>query len=108
MSTPEFASYFVGWTEPWEYASAEMTQSRLARVGFHDVQATIEESPVTFVDADAFRSFITTVVMRAFLARLPTGDLRNAFLDRIVALAAGDSPAFTLDYWRLNMSAKRR
>ena len=107
MSTPDFAPYFVGWQEPWEYASAEVTRSRLARAGFHDVQAEIEESPVTFANADAFRSFITTVVMRAFLARLPTDDLRSAFLDRIVALAAGDSPPFTLDYWRLNMSATR-
>jgi trans-aconitate methyltransferase len=104
---PEFAPHFAGWSDPWEYASAEVTRVRLARAGFHDIHADIEESPVTFADADAFRAFITTVVMRSFLARLSTEELWSAFLDRIVAQAANDSPAFTLDYWRLNMSATR-
>jgi trans-aconitate 2-methyltransferase len=107
MSAPEFSSHFVSWQEPWEYASAEATRERLMRAGFRDVHAAVEESPVTFADADAFRAFISTVVMRPFLARLPAGELRDAFLDRIVAHAAADSPAFTLDYWRLNLSAVR-
>lgn len=107
MLTPDFASRFVGWEEPWEFATAEITRERLARAGFHDVRTDIEETPFTFADADAFRTFITTVVMRPFLACLTTEELRNAFLDRIVAQAERDSPAFTLDYWRLNMSATR-
>jgi trans-aconitate methyltransferase len=108
MLTRDFARYFVGWEEPWEFATAEVTRERLIRAGFHDVHTDIEETPFTFTDADSFRTFITTVVMRPFLARLPTDALRDAFLDRIVAEAAGDSPAFTLDYWRLNKSATRR
>lgn len=103
----EFAPYFGDWKDPWEYASAEITSDRLARAGFRDIQTNVEESPVTFRDAEEFRAFITTVVMRTFLAKLPTDALKDAFLDRIVEQAATDSPAFTLDYWRLNISAIR-
>jgi hypothetical protein len=39
------------------------------------------------------------------LARLPTPDLRRDFLDPLVDAAASDEPPFTLDYWRLNISA---
>jgi hypothetical protein len=30
------------------------------------------------------------------------------FIDRLTALAGNDDPPFTLDYWRLNMSARKR
>lgn len=107
MTTAEFAPFFDDWQEPWEFADADVTRRRLERAGFRDVHTNVEGSPVVFPDADSFRTFITTVVMRPFLARLTDPTARDAFLDRIVERASGDSPAFTLDYWRLTMSARR-
>jgi len=31
----------------------------------------------------------------------------EAFIDRVTTLAAQDDPPFTLDYWRLNMQARK-
>jgi hypothetical protein len=44
------------------------------------------------------------VIYRAHLALLPD-ELRGRFIDAVTARAAAESPAFTLDYWRLNMTA---
>ena len=33
--------------------------------------------------------------------------LKQAFIDRVTALAAAEPVPFTLDYWRLNISARR-
>jgi trans-aconitate 2-methyltransferase len=107
MATPAFAPFFADWREPWEFASADVTRERLERAGFREVRTELEEAPIRFADSSAFRTFVTTVVLRPFLARLPDSEVRGAFVDRIVELAASDAPAFTLDYWRLNMSAAR-
>jgi hypothetical protein len=58
-------------------------------------------------DADEFRAFITTVVIRDQLARLPDQALKDAFVNELTRRAATDTPPFELDYWRLNMSARR-
>jgi hypothetical protein len=44
--------------------------------------------------------------VRTHLARLPR-DERQAFVNALTVEAAGDSPPYTLDYWRLNISARR-
>lgn len=103
--TPSFQPYFGSWTEPWEFATPDAAAARLRDAGFADVQCWIAPAPTRFADATAFREFLEKVVMRPFLARLPTVELRHRFLDTLTAAAAQDSPAFVLDYWRLNISA---
>ena len=51
--------------------------------------------------------FITAVVFRVHLQRLMDPRLREEFLDRSVAAAAGDDPPYTLDYWRLNAAGSK-
>ena len=104
---PRFAPFFSTWEDPWQYAAPEVTRERLVRAGFENVSASLAEAPVTFADARSFRAFIETVVMRSFLAKLPAGETREAFLDTIVQRAADDDPPFTLDYWRLDIRATR-
>jgi trans-aconitate 2-methyltransferase len=106
-ATPEFAAFFVGWSVPKEFADADTTRARLERAGFRDVDTSLEEAPFVFSDAPAFKAFVSTVVLRPYLARLDDERLRTVFLDRIAEAAAGDSPAFELDYWRLNVAATR-
>ena len=89
---------------PWEFASAEITASRLRAAGFVDVVTEVVAAPTTLATETDYRAFVTTVIYHPHLARLPEA-LRPRFLDEVTALAAAESPAFTLDYWRLNMTA---
>ena len=99
-----FRGYFLNWREPWLFATAAETEARLQRAGFVEPRCWIERAPTPFPDAEHFRAFIQAVVMRPYLLPLPN-DLQDRFLDAIVADAANEDPRFTLDYWRLNISA---
>jgi hypothetical protein len=46
-------------------------------------------------------------VLRPYLAAISDEARREEFLDALVAQASADTPPFTLDYWRLNIRAKR-
>ena len=105
--TPEFAPMFVAWKPATYYADVAPTVRRLRSAGFVDIDVTLEAAPFAFANADAFATFVSTVVLRAFLAKISDDDLRRRFVDRLTELAAADSPAFELDYWRLNVRARR-
>jgi trans-aconitate 2-methyltransferase len=102
-----FAAYFAEWREPWNFADAETTARRLSDADFVDIVTSVEPSPVIQPDAAAYREFVANVICRPFLARLPDEKLRDRFMDALTTKAAGDMPAFELDYWRLNMEARR-
>ena len=107
MKIEPFARYFTDWPGPWEFADDGTTADRLRAAGFVEVTATLEEAPTTLAGEDDYREFVTTVIYHPHLERLPTAPLRRDFIDRVAALAARDNPPFTLDYWRLNMSARK-
>lgn len=104
---PAFSKWFAGWSEPWEFASAELTRERLLAAGFVEVDTSHEDAPTPFDGAASYRQFIASVVLRLDLARLPDDATRSAFLDDVVAKAGRASPPYTLDYRRLNLSARR-
>jgi trans-aconitate 2-methyltransferase len=105
-AAPPFACYFEGWTEPWYYADVESTKRKLHAAGFVDIDVWLEDAPTTFAGADEFRDFVATVCVRHHLARLPPAE-QKLFLSEVTTAAAQDSPAFTLDYSRLNIDARR-
>jgi trans-aconitate methyltransferase len=107
MREPRFAASYAGWEEPWEFADAETTAARLERAGFTDVRTSIEAAPVVQPTRDAFIEFVSHVICRPHLARLPDAALRDAFMDALAIAAAKDQPAFELDYWRLNMEGMK-
>jgi trans-aconitate 2-methyltransferase len=104
---PEFGSYFRDWHGPWNFAHAMETAQRLEAAGFTDVATSLEPSPVVQPDAATYRDFVTNVICRPHLARLPDEELRSRFIDVITEQAANDSPPFELDYWRLNLDARK-
>ena len=104
---PDYASEFAGWSRPSNFATAEDTRERLVHAGFVDIESWIESAPVTFPDADAFRAFVTTVVLRPYLPRIRDEQRRAAFVEKMVDAASRDDPSYTLDYWRLNITARR-
>lgn len=107
MRTDAFAPYFSTWTEPWEFADADTTANRLRTAGWVDIDTNLESAPVVFGGPVEFAEFIETVVLRPYLASLPSAALRSRFVDAITAQAAADRPAFELDYWRLNLHGRR-
>ena len=103
---PRFAPLFRDWRDPWEYADEATTARRLAAAGFASVRTWLEEAPTRFAGPSEYRAFLAGVVIRPYLACLPD-DEKAAFVDPLIARASADQPPWTLDYWRLNMSAVR-
>jgi trans-aconitate 2-methyltransferase len=104
---PEYAPYFTGWRDPWEFTDAATAAQRLTEAGFIEIDTSVEFSPVVLQDAASFAAFVTNVICRPYLAHLPEAALRERFIESITAQAANDNPPFELDYWRLNLSARR-
>ena len=107
MATEPYAAYFSGWKDSKVFADEITTVGRLRSAGFTDVETGLEPAPATLSGADEFREFLTTVNMHAHLARLPEGSLRRRFVEELTEQAASDDPPYTLDYCRLNISARR-
>ena len=107
MHAPPFTPFFAEWPGPWEFADAETTADRLHTAGFVDIDTNLEEAPTTLASEEDYREFVTTVIYHPHLERLPSPELKQTFLDRVTELSANDDPPFTLDYWRLNMAARK-
>jgi trans-aconitate 2-methyltransferase len=107
MQEAELAPHFTRWTNPWEFADADTTARRLRAAGFSDIATKTYESPVRQPDAAAYREFVEHVICRPHLSYLPTQGLRDRFLERLTAQAAEDTPPFELDYWRLDIDARK-
>jgi trans-aconitate methyltransferase len=107
MDAAPFKPYFGDWPGPWEFANAEVTSSRLKKAGFMAIDTNLEEAPTTLATEADYREFVTTVIYHPHLERLPDARTKQAFIDRVTGLAAKEETPFTLDYWRLNMQARK-
>jgi trans-aconitate 2-methyltransferase len=103
---PRFARYFEDWSEPWHYADEATTRRRLEATGFEAIEVNLEPAPVRFESPTEFADFITTVCIRPHLSQLPPAD-RAPFTTELTVGSAADEQPFTLDYWRLNIRARR-
>ena len=106
MTSSGYAEYFRGWRDPWYFADPASTATRLHKAGFVDVRTSLEEAPVRFDAEPPFAEFVACVCLRHHLDRLPL-DRRAAFMADVTSQYLADSPPFVLDYWRLNIDARR-
>ena len=95
---PPFAEHLAGWPGPWNFATPQQTERRLAQAGFADVACALVPRPVTPEDP---RAYLAELVLGAHLERLPQ-PLRDPFTTA-VAERLGAHP--TIDYVRLNIDA---
>jgi trans-aconitate 2-methyltransferase len=107
MADPRYASSYIGWTDPVRFEGIEATERRLQAAGFADIEVTLVPAPTEFDAPEKFAEFIASVCLRHELARLPPG-LRDPFIDELTIVAAADEAPLTLDYWRLNIAARKR
>ena len=56
--------------------------------------------------ADRYAEFVSVVCIRHHLDRLPP-PLRAPFTEALTARAGADARPYTLDYWRLNIIARK-
>ncbi len=95
------------WAGPWNFAGAPETVARLEAAGFDHAAAEVIHAPVVMADEVAYREFLSTVVLGTHLERLPDDELRTAFINEMVEAGRNDEPAWSLDYWRLNLQGRR-
>lgn len=96
-----FAEHLAGLTVDWNFARPADTERHLARAGFGQGRAWLEDAPVAPPEP---RAYLETVCLRQPLDLLPEG-LHKPFVDAVMA-RTGRRP--TLDYVRLNISAQKR
>jgi trans-aconitate 2-methyltransferase len=107
MQTEPLARHFSDWPGPWEFSDAAVTADRLKAAGFVDIETSLEEATTTLATEADYREFVTTVIYHPHLERLPDPAQKLAFIDRVTELASKEPVPFTLDYWRLNMQARK-
>ncbi len=95
-----FAPYLRGISSAWNFASPGDTEMRLRGVGFDQVRCWLEQRQAQPSDP---RGYLESVCLGAHLDRLPD-ELRGPYVD--AALEVIPRP-LTLDYVRLNISARR-
>jgi hypothetical protein len=105
MGEARFAPFYQEWADPWEFQDDATAERRMKDAGFATAKAWLEVRPTTLPSAPFFRDFVSGIVLRPHLSRLPKQGLRDAFMDEIVRLAGTDDPPYTLDYVRLNLEA---
>lgn len=106
-AAPPLAQFFSGWQSPWEYASPETTAERLRHAGFIEINTGLESAPVQLPSDKEYREYLAHVIFHRHLERIRQPELRQRFLDELTRQSAQDQPPFVLDYWRLNMSARK-
>jgi trans-aconitate 2-methyltransferase len=107
QATPRYARFFENWTEPWEYADDTTTAERLRNAGFVDIRTWLENATFSMESRTKYREFLKTVILRANLERITDARLQDEFLDELTEQASRED-SFTLDYWRLNIDARKR
>ncbi|MGE3277483.1 MAG: methyltransferase domain-containing protein [Vicinamibacterales bacterium] len=107
MALPTFTPFFEDWSGIWEFSDAATAAARLGDAGFVDVETGLEEAFTTLPDEASYREFVTTVIYNPHLSRIPDPHLRARFIDEVAARAGAEPTPWTLDYWRLNLAARR-
>jgi trans-aconitate 2-methyltransferase len=91
-----------GWPGAAHYETPLATVTRLDAAGFVDIECWLTDEPTRFEPGEPLETFLRTVILGDHLERLPQ-DERDGFV-RTVAQAL---PEPTIDYVRLNITARR-
>jgi trans-aconitate 2-methyltransferase len=106
MRSPTYAAAFDGWYSPWNYATPEKTQERLARAGFTDIHTWLNPEPTPLSSRAHLVDYLSTIILGQHVLRLPPEQhlpLAEAVAD--ARLRRAGQPQ--IDYVRLNIVARR-
>jgi trans-aconitate 2-methyltransferase len=105
-ATAKYERYFAGFREPWTFDDAETAAAIMRRAGFIEVDTSLEPALTVLEDSLQYSDFLGSIILRQHLRRIPDDESRSAFIAALTGQAEADDPPFSLDYWRLNLSAK--
>jgi trans-aconitate 2-methyltransferase len=95
-----FAEHLADWAKPWNFSSPGRAAVSLEAAGFTDLECGLERKDLAPKDP---RGYLASVCLGAHLEELPQ-ELREPFIEAV--LERTPAPV-TLDYVRLNISARR-
>ena len=104
---PEFSPWLGHFPEPWFFSDPEGAASRLRAAGFEGIATGLEPASFAVSTRQEFQDYLRTFVLHRYLELLPEEGLRDSFVHRLVDASAHDDPPWTLDYWRLNLRARK-
>lgn len=107
INCPEYREFFAGWRRTTHYESPKTFTENMRRAGFEQIKIWLEPAPARLTDAEEFKQYLATVTLREHTDHITDSILRQRFLDQLALKAAQDDPPFVMDYWRLNMSARK-
>jgi trans-aconitate 2-methyltransferase len=105
--TPEFSRWLGQFPEPWFYSDAAGARSILRSAGFMEIQTSLEPASFAVASTQEFQDYLRTFVLHRHLELLPTDALCAKFVQELAAASSHDDPPWTLDYWRLNLRARK-
>lgn len=106
IASAPYAQFLADFSDPWVFNDAETAASILREVGFVEVETSVEPALTVLNSSHEYAEFIGTVILRPHLEQIPDPALRAQFVGTLTRLAESDDPAFSLDYWRLNLNAR--
>lgn len=104
---PQFSQFFAQFREPWCFEDAQGAAENLRRAGFIEIETSIKPALTVLSNATEYREFVQNIILQRHLECLPTEGKCAQFIDNLTAQAEGDDPPFSLDYWRLNIRARK-
>lgn len=105
--SPEFSRCLGQFPEPWFYSNADDARSLLRSAGFMEIQTSLEPAAFAVASAQEFQEYLRTFVLHRHLELLPDEELREKFVQQLATASSRDNPPWTLDYWRLNLRARK-
>jgi SAM-dependent methyltransferase len=103
----EFSPWLGCFSEPWFFSDADTAARKLGAAGFHQVETSLEAAAFSVPSSQEFKDYLRTFVLHRHLGLLPDEPSRESFARQIADASANDDPPWTLDYWRLNLRARK-
>lgn len=102
-----YAAYVGHYQHGWVFSYPDTAREQLQKAGFIDIDVGLASAPTRFDSPAEFSEFVAKVILHRFLDHLPNADSQQTFLTELTAQAAEADPPLELDYWRLNLRARR-
>jgi trans-aconitate 2-methyltransferase len=103
----EFSQWLAHFSEPWFFSDAQNAVVLLQNAGFQDVETSVEPATFAVDTLQGFKDYLRTFVLHRHLELLPDQEHVERYLQQLATECADDNPPWTLDYWRLNLRARK-
>jgi hypothetical protein len=88
------------------FQDADAAAESLRGARFIEIETSMEAAPTVLGGVAQYNEFVSNIILRRHLENIPSEELRDEFMAELTRQAAGDDPAFSLDYWRLNLRGR--